>query len=106
MLRRDAWYELGNGYTVAIDKWTADRESLGTALCDTGWFSTAWEARSAAEHVDITLYWQGENADGDLVLCDHEGGAVDGSSVTAPSPISFVDVQHLVVDSISFRTFD
>lgn len=106
MLRRDAWYEFGDGYTVAIDKWTADRESLGTALCDTGWFATTWEARSAAEHVDIVLYWQGENDDGDLVICDHEGWAVDGSSVDVPLPVSIADVQHLVVDSIRSRRFD
>ena len=92
-LRRDSWYEWGDGYTLAIEKWTTDSETLYTALCDTGWFSSPSAARSASENADLYHAWLGADDYGDHVMCDADGQCPDGSPAAVISPLTVADVQ-------------
>lgn len=92
MLRRDDWYELGDGYVLAIDKWTGDAESLATALKETGWFDSARDMHAALDLAVFEHVWIGTDDDGDPAVCSEEGTMADGSSSTGSHPATIVDV--------------
>ena len=95
MLRRDAWYELTyDGFVLAISKWTSDRESLATALKETGWFHSTGAAMSAADDACFHHTWHGIDPDaGEAVLCGEDG---DGGRLLEVAPITVVDVGPLI----------
>jgi len=94
VLRRDNWHELDDDYTIAINKWTSDRESLATALKETGWFFSVGAAMRAADVVPLEHVWSGVDPDsGDLVLCEEDG---NGGTLLEVSPITIADVSDLI----------
>lgn len=98
VLKRDAWYEFSDdGYVLALDRWSSDRETLVTALFDTGWFETIGAAMRAASAAEFQHLWKRM-----LAVEDDDGNDIEYvlASATARAPgaeqITLVDVEEFV----------
>jgi hypothetical protein len=94
-LRRDAWFEWDDddACSLAIRKWTNDLEALTTAIKETGWVASGWQAHLAAEEAELVHGWCGY-IDGFLVMCDSSGASHCGQVETPPEQVTVATVPY------------
>lgn len=103
--RRADWYEWDGEHTpeeyiLACDTWTADTETIMTALRETGWFVIGWHAMAAAEDAELVHAWYGY-LDGDPTpcICDEHGRTEDGTPIDGIPirvTLAYIDSVHVL----------